>query len=1419
MNHFPLIIGLFLLSLSPSCLAECTGTLGCYPPLTNIPTKPNAATISASSTCGQAGTTQSCPFVNLLRGDLSQCYNCSAGEFAASLAIDGRLDTWWQAPNDDSTVTLRLDFSRAFLISEISLGWQNPRPRAMVLDFSTDNGTTWTTYQTFSSNCQQDFPAVDSPDPAQLQIEPMCDQTQTELNPYSGGSINFSPASRISGGVFNSSALALSYLLVTNLRTRVMGFNVFTLDTGYFHAVSEWAVQGSCFCNGHGDECDVTLPHVCRCSHNTEGDNCERCQPLFNNRAYLPGSLAEANECQACQCNSHSSVCAYNSTKGAGVCQACQHNTTGDNCDSCLPFFYLHPILLPTDPGICPPCACSQEGTADTGECQVSTGNCNCKRNVRGRQCDQCRLGFFNLSSLHPDGCRACGCDEAGSVSPACHSNSGQCVCKENVEGRQCDTCADGFYQLSAGNAQGCVPCACDAGGASSPVCDKETGECPCLRNVTGSKCDSVESGFFIPSPEHLTFEGESGNIEEVEVPGYGGLSPEVRYTGSGLARVERGDRLELVLSVPRLHQYIPILRYFTPQAGRVMVEIGLINNIETCDSTNRVQSAVLSSSASFHALRPTCLQDSSTLYQLALIPTNATVWLDSVLLVPDLSPSPLYSQQVEDCVESFYSLYAARNSCGGLLFSISAEFYRGASPCLCDLTGASSPVCDTFGGQCPCRPGVTSRDCSTCAPGYHSFTASGCAACDCDSTGARDLPCAASTGQCACRTGVAGLRCDMCATGAYNLTSSGCESCACSEFASRSDCDNTGACTCLPGVTEDKCSQCSAGFFSLSAAGCQACGCSQSTSSSPQCSGDGTCSCVNGFSGDKCRICSPGSYVTAEDSVPVCKECNCFTQANSCSSLSTGYRVSQHITNFTSCDMVLDIQMPDCTMGWRIESGFFLPLLDNEYVTFLISSPTQVYFRAPRVPFLGDRSLSYGLNIVFSVFSIDLLDEPEFVGDHPDVILTGGFTPDQLVSSFPGNVSTGPGSPFSIPLVESSWLVGDRRGPLATYAQLIRVLANLTSIQIRARYSEASLARVSMEHFLLQTLEADSTASGVTVENCDCPAAYQPPFCDACSQGHFRSSNDPTLVCMPCLCNGHTDRCDPITGLCLDCLHNTTGGQCGTCSDGFYGDATLGTATDCQVCPCPLPAQSFSPTCFLAGDGLPTCDNCSPGYTGRTCELCEDGYFGNPTLPGARCTTCSCSDNIDLSQTGNCNTSSGECIRCLNNTAGFECEVCAPGYFGDALSDTCSPCLCDPLGREDNICEPSSGVCTCKGHVLGDRCDVCEDGYWGLHLDLPEGCISCDCCSNGSTGISCDTNSGVCECRQNVGGEADIKCCQCSDNAFNFTERGCDLCGCVPGGALTQSCDQGTGVCQCEVGVEGDKCDECTFGYTGKFS
>ena len=57
-------------------------------------------------------------------------------------------------------------------------------------------------------------------------------------------------------------------------------------------------------------------------------------------------------------------------------------------------------------------CNCNTSGITDDGDCSrnnslgIQVGQCNCKINVEGRTCDMCKAGFYNLIGNNPDGCQ-----------------------------------------------------------------------------------------------------------------------------------------------------------------------------------------------------------------------------------------------------------------------------------------------------------------------------------------------------------------------------------------------------------------------------------------------------------------------------------------------------------------------------------------------------------------------------------------------------------------------------------------------------------------------------------------------------------------------------------------------------------------------------------------------------------------------------------------------------------------------------------------------------------------------------------------------------------------------------------------------------------------------------------------------------
>ena len=98
-------------------------------------------------------------------------------------------------------------------------------------------------------------------------------------------------------------------------------------------------------------------------------------------------------------------------------------------------------------------CRCTLQGTAnDSLICDKQTGECDCKANVEGSTCNQCMPNTYNLTSDNPLGCDACNCDVTGTVSGnqlpvgelACEHNTGQCTCLANRLGAKCDQCVQG---------------------------------------------------------------------------------------------------------------------------------------------------------------------------------------------------------------------------------------------------------------------------------------------------------------------------------------------------------------------------------------------------------------------------------------------------------------------------------------------------------------------------------------------------------------------------------------------------------------------------------------------------------------------------------------------------------------------------------------------------------------------------------------------------------------------------------------------------------------------------------------------------------------------------------------------------------------------------------------------------------------
>uniref|UniRef100_A0A914HZB5 Uncharacterized protein n=1 Tax=Globodera rostochiensis TaxID=31243 RepID=A0A914HZB5_GLORO len=490
-------------------------------------------------------------------------------------------------------------------------------------------------------------------------------------------------------------------------------------------------------------------------------------------------------------------------------------------------------------------------------------------------------------------------------------------------------------------------------------------------------------------------------------------------------------------------------------------------------------------------------------------------------------------------------------------------------------------------------------------------------------------------------------------------------------------------------------------------------------------------------------------------------------------------------------------------------------------------------YWKTP-APFLGNRLNSFGSIIHYFVYYVPF----ESAHGHSTPIADLIIQSDQLTLEYYSRLSFFPRENISVavPLKPSeNWFDARTRRPVDK-AVFMRALADVRRMLVRARYVQDQL-QSSIYGFHMETAwdsaastQIDKTSIALSpsdrkrhlVEVCTCPEHFGGNSCEQCVKGYRRVDNklyDGT--CKKCECQGHSESCDPFTGHCLICQHNTTGTRCEHCLRGFYGNPSLGTHLgQCRPCACPTVTHSRSAECTLsqlvldgvaaAGQDDYVCTACETGYDGNKCESCADGFFGDPFAddPSNACRPCECNDNIDPAAIGNCDRRSGECLRCVGHTAGAQCEHCLPNHWGSALLHSCRLCRCHHIGALSPQCSNETGTCNCREGYTGERCNRCLLG----HGDVDNACPECRCSSTGSLGIACDEVSGQCACKKGVYGK---RCDLCVPSYFNFGPEGCEFCHCNQFGAIPdKECHNVTGECQCQPNVGGLKCEHCADGF-----
>ncbi|KAL4656079.1 laminin subunit gamma-1 [Arapaima gigas] len=715
----------------------------------------------------------------------------------------------------------------------------------------------------------------------------------------------------------------------------------------------------------------------------------------------------------------------------------------------------------------------------------------------------------------------------------------------------------------------------------------------------------------------------------------------------------------------------------------------------------------------------------------------------------------------------------------------------------------------------CNCKHNTDGPDCEVCKTFYNdrpwrratAENANECLPCNCNGKSEEcyfDPELYRATGHgghCRnCVDNTDGPNCERCLDNYYrDGLNSYCSPCNCNPVGSLStQCDNSGRCSCKPGVTGDKCDRCQPGYHSLSEAGCRPCSCNPFGSTQECDVQTGRCQCkdnVEGFSCDRCKL----GYFNLDPLNPQgCTPCFCFQHSSVCES-ADGY--STHIVTST-----FETSNENWTGQQRDGSNVQVHWSPSRQEISLISDDYfPMYFVAPE-KFLGNQLLSFGQNLTLK-FRVDRRDSRLSA---EDVVLEGAGLRIAVPLIAQGNAY--PGENMQTYVFRLHDATDYPWKPTLSHSNFQKLLHNLTAIKIRGTYSEKSAGY--LDNVSLVTAHRGPGAPARWVERCSCPQAYTGQFCEKCALGYRRAQPElgPFSPCELCNCHGHSDTCNSETGLC-DCRDNTAGPSCERCKDGYYGDSTAGTPTDCAPCPCP----GGTSCAVVPRTNEVVCTNCPTGTTGKKCELCDDGYFGDPmghNGPPRPCRPCKCSDNIDTNAVGNCDRETGECLKCIFNTDGFFCDRCKDGFYGNALAanpaDKCKACSCSPFGTVDRQtnCNQVTGQCPCLPHVTNRDCSACEPGFFNLQSG--QGCKRCNCSEIGSTNGQCDINTGQCECQPGVTGQ---RCERCEVNFFGFGSSGCKPCDCDPEGSESAQCME-DGRCMCRPGFIGVRCDLCEENY-----
>ncbi|XP_043081584.1 laminin subunit alpha-1 [Puntigrus tetrazona] len=929
---------------------------GLFPAILNLASN---AEISTNATCGEPLPEMFCKLVEHVPGRRirnPQCRICDASsqnpkeQHPISNAIDGT-NQWWQSPSIKNGrqfhwVTITLDLRQVFQVAYIIIKAANsPRPGNWILERSLDgvDFQPWQYYAISDTECLTRYNITPrlGPPTYKRDDEVICTSYYSRLVPLEHGEIHTSLINgRPSADDLTPELLEFTsarFIRLRLQRIRTLNADLMTLSyrdpkdvdpivtRRYYYSIKDISVGGMCICYGHAQSCPwdpVTKKLQCVCEHNTCGESCNECCPGYHQEPWQPGTLSDGNTCEKCNCHNKAVDCYYNQTVadlrlsvnthgqfvGGGVCVNCSQNTAGVNCQTCVDGYYRPPQVSPYSDNPCVECRCDSRGSTslvcvrdedhvnlDTG---LTAGQCVCKEGFAGEKCDRCAFGYRDFPQ-----CTRCECNLAGShnIDPC-----SECVCKVNVMGSNCDLCKQGFFNLQAGNPEGCTECFCFG---VSGVCESSTWFSSSVKHRDGLLLRSPHSSSVftsLVSEDNLIVSNVSASSGVVSVWSWAApesfLNNKLTSYGSFLNYSAAYDTSEENVD-QTLHAHFSVI---IEGNGRTLAQSRAARLLLNAHTEQLVSLQMLP--VSFTDARSgrsvqrdelmTVLADVAALRVRVQLQDSAegALRLSSVSLgVGDTSPSlsklPLDVEQCECpwgysgtsceyCMPGFYRV-------GGILF--------GGNCLQCECNDHASD-CDINGECQSCTHNTTGPHCDQCLPGFYGEASEGtpddCQRCSCPLTLASnnfsptcvlqapgDFTCDR------CELGYAGAKCERCAEGYYGDPAEPgrrCVLCECNGNVERSEaghCDGrTGECLkCLGHSAGLHCERCADGFYgdAVTLKNCQACGCHGNGSLSTVCNViTGQCECKTSVIGQTCERCQAGYY--GIDSGSGCRPCEC---------------------------------------------------------------------------------------------------------------------------------------------------------------------------------------------------------------------------------------------------------------------------------------------------------------------------------------------------------------------------------------------------------------------------------------------------------------------------------------------------------------------------------------------------------------